>query len=70
MSLDRKRFISSLERVAVLADQRNNLVKCTIDEEKGQISLLVEAQGLGKAKESIPFKLPEKAAMLLLTLNI
>ncbi|XHU96664.1 MAG: DNA polymerase III subunit beta [cyanobacterium endosymbiont of Rhopalodia gibba] len=54
VSLDRKRFISSLERVAVLADQRNNLVKCTIDEEKGQISLLVEAQGLGKAKESIP----------------
>ncbi|YAI82858.1 MAG: DNA polymerase III subunit beta [cyanobacterium endosymbiont of Rhopalodia sterrenbergii] len=54
VSLDRKQFISSLERVAVLADQRNNLVKCTIDEEKGQISLSVEAQGLGKAKESIP----------------
>ncbi|MGP0128631.1 MAG: DNA polymerase III subunit beta [cyanobacterium endosymbiont of Rhopalodia musculus] len=54
VSLDRKRFISSLERVAVLADQRNNLVKCTIDEEKGQVSLSVEAQGLGKAKESIP----------------
>ncbi|BBA79530.1 DNA polymerase III subunit beta [cyanobacterium endosymbiont of Rhopalodia gibberula] len=54
VSLDRKQFISSLERVAVLADQRNNLVKCTIDKEKGQISLSVEAQGLGKAKESIP----------------
>ncbi|WP_267383566.1 DNA polymerase III subunit beta [Cyanobacterium sp. uoEpiScrs1] len=54
VSLDRKQFISSLERVAVLADQRNNLVKCTLDEEKGQISLSVEAQGLGRAKESIP----------------
>lgn len=54
VSLDRKRFISSLERVAVLADQKNNLVKCTIDEEKGQISLSVEAQDLGKAKEFIP----------------
>jgi DNA polymerase III subunit beta len=57
VSLDRKQFISSLERVAVLADQRNNLVKCTIDKEKGQISLSVEAQGLGKAKESIPAKI-------------
>lgn len=57
VSLDRKQFISSLERVAVLADQRNNLVKCTIDKEKGQISLSVEAQGLGNAKESIPAKI-------------
>ena len=54
VSLDRKQFMSSLERVAVLADQKNNLVKCTIDEEEGQVSLSVEAQGLGKAKESIP----------------
>ncbi len=54
VSLDRKGFISSLERVAVLADQKNNLVKCTIDEDEGQVSLSVEAQDLGKAKESMP----------------
>ena len=54
VSLERKRFMSSLERVAVLADQKNNLVKCTIDGEEGLVSLSVEAQDLGKAKESMP----------------
>lgn len=54
VSLDRKQFMSSLERVAVLADQKNNLVKCTLDGEEGQVSLSVEAQDLGKAKESMP----------------
>ena len=53
VSLDRKQFISSLERVAVLADHKNNLVQCSIDCAKEQILLSVEVQGLGKAKESI-----------------
>lgn len=54
ISLERKRLLSSLERVAVLADQKNNLVKCTFNHEEGQVSLSVETQDLGSAKESMP----------------
>ncbi len=54
VSLERKRLLSSLERVAVLADQKNNLVKCTFSHEEGQVSLSVETQDLGSAKESMP----------------
>ncbi|ACK65091.1 DNA polymerase III, beta subunit [Rippkaea orientalis PCC 8801] len=54
VNVERKRFMSSLERVAVLADQKNNLVKCTLDGDEGLVSLSVEAQDLGKAKESMP----------------
>lgn len=54
MVLERKRLISSLERVAVLADQKNNLVKFTLDDSENQVTLSVEAKELGNAKESIP----------------
>ena len=54
MVLERKRLIDSLERVAVLADQKNNLVKFNIEADEEQVTLLVEARELGSAKESIP----------------
>lgn len=54
ISLERKRLLNGLERVAVLADQKNNLVKCTFSHEEGQVSLSVETQDLGSAKESMP----------------
>jgi DNA polymerase-3 subunit beta len=54
VSLDRKQLLSSLERVSVLADQKNNLVKFNLDGKSGLLSLSVEAQDLGNAKESIP----------------
>ncbi|OKH26758.1 DNA polymerase III subunit beta [Hydrococcus rivularis NIES-593] len=53
VTVERKRLIGSLERVAVLADQKNNLVKFTIDRDRGQLSLSVESQDLGSAKESM-----------------
>ncbi|ACK68808.1 DNA polymerase III, beta subunit [Gloeothece citriformis PCC 7424] len=53
-TLERKRLLSSLERVALLADQKNNLVKFTLSSEKGQLILSVESQDLGSARESIP----------------
>lgn len=53
MVVDRKRVIESLERVSVLADQKNNMVKFSIDEENQQVSLSVEAKELGNAKESL-----------------
>ncbi len=54
VTVERKRLISSLELVAVLADQKNNIVKFSIDSDRGQLSLSVEAQDVGKAKQSMP----------------
>ena len=51
--LDRKMVISSLERVSVLTDQKNNLVKFHLDSENKKVNLAVEAKELGNAKESI-----------------
>ena len=54
LTLERKRLLSGLELVAVLADQKNNLVKFVIDSTKEQLSLSVESQDLGSARESMP----------------
>jgi DNA polymerase-3 subunit beta len=53
VTMERKRLISSLERVAVLADRKNNLVKFTIDGDREQLTLSVESQDLGNAQESL-----------------
>ena len=52
ITLDRKQLLSSLERIAILADQAN-LVKFSIDSTKGEISLSVEAQDRGSGRESL-----------------
>lgn len=53
LSLERKRLLSSLELVAVLADQQNNVVKFSIDSENQQLSLSVDAKEVGSAQESM-----------------
>ncbi|MBW4681790.1 MAG: DNA polymerase III subunit beta [Microcoleus vaginatus WJT46-NPBG5] len=53
VNVDRRQFLSALERIAVLADQKNNIVKCTLDSENQQISLSVEAADVGSGKESM-----------------
>ncbi|MGY6530205.1 MAG: DNA polymerase III subunit beta [Cyanobacterium sp.] len=53
MVVERKRIIESLERVSVLLDQKNNMVKFTLDGKNDQLFLSVEANELGSAKESI-----------------
>jgi DNA polymerase-3 subunit beta len=42
-----------LELVAVLSDQKNNLVKFSLDGENDRLSLAVESPDLGSAKESM-----------------
>jgi DNA polymerase-3 subunit beta len=54
VSMERKRLLSGLERVSVLSDQKNNLVKFSLNTEDSQILLSVEAQDLGNARESLP----------------
>ncbi len=54
LTLDRKQLVSTLERIAVLADQKNNIVKISIDGDAGEITLSVESQDVGSGIESMP----------------
>jgi DNA polymerase-3 subunit beta len=54
MTCDRRFLLSALERIAVLADQKNNIVKLTMDSVNQQLSLSVDAQDVGSGKETIP----------------
>lgn len=53
VTLDRKQLVSGLERIAVLADQHNNLVKFSIDATAQQLQLSVEAQDVGSGRETL-----------------
>jgi DNA polymerase-3 subunit beta len=53
MIVDRKRLLSSLELVAVLA-QKNNIVKFTLDSDNGELILSADAKDIGSAKQSLP----------------
>jgi len=53
VTLDRKALLSGLERISVIADQHNNIVKMTIMPESQSISLSVDAQDVGSGQETI-----------------
>jgi DNA polymerase-3 subunit beta len=52
--LERRQFISTLERIAVLADQKNNIVKVSIDNANQEITLSCEVQDVGSGTELMP----------------
>lgn len=54
LTIDRRKLLSSVERIAVLADQKNNVVKFSIDSVNQQLALSVEAQDVGSGQESMP----------------
>ncbi len=56
LELDRKNFISALERITVLAEQHNNVVKIATNKESQILSISADAQDLGSGSESIPIK--------------
>jgi len=51
--LDRKRLLSSLELVAVLA-QKNNLVKFSLHNQDSELVVSADAQDVGNAEQSLP----------------
>lgn len=53
-TVDRRLFLSSLERIAVLADQKNNIVKLNVDTANQAMSLSVDAPDVGSGEETIP----------------
>lgn len=54
VTVERRQFLSTLERIAVLADQKNNIVKLSIDANDQKVTLSCEAQEMGSGRESIP----------------
>lgn len=54
ITIDRRQLLSAVERIAVLADQKNNIVKFSIDSVNQQLSLSVEAKDVGNGQESMP----------------
>ena len=53
LQFDRKEFISSLERIGVLADQHNNVIKITADNTANLIKVTTDAQDIGMGSESL-----------------
>ncbi|BAZ53812.1 DNA polymerase III beta subunit [Nostoc sp. NIES-4103] len=54
VTIERRQFLSTLERIAVLADQKNNVVKLSIDSNSQELTLSCEAQEMGSGRESVP----------------
>lgn len=54
ITAERRLLLSALERIAVLADQKNNIVKLTLDSTNQLLTLSVDAQDVGSGKETIP----------------
>jgi DNA polymerase-3 subunit beta len=54
ITIERRQLLSAVERIAVLADQKNNIVKFSIDSVNQQLSISVEAQDVGSGQESMP----------------
>ena len=64
LELDRRAFISALERIAVLADQHNNVVKISGDPESDLIEISADAQDVGSGSESLPASLNGEAIQI------
>lgn len=54
ITVERRSFLSAVERIAVLADQKNNILKCSLDHVNQEISLSVDAKDVGSGRESMP----------------
>ncbi len=54
LELDRKNFILALDRISVLAEQHNNVVKISTNKRESLLNITAEAQDLGSGFESIP----------------
>ncbi len=52
-TVDRRALVTALERVAVLADQHNNVVKLSTDASAGQLQVQADAQDVGRGSEAL-----------------
>ncbi|NER78761.1 MAG: DNA polymerase III subunit beta [Leptolyngbya sp. SIO1D8] len=54
VTIDRKQLSDALERIAVLADQKNNIVKLSLESDQQTVAISVEAQEVGSGREVVP----------------
>lgn len=52
--VDRRGLLSALERVAVLADQHNNVVRIQTDAKEGKLLIQADVQDVGRGQETLP----------------
>ena len=64
LGLDRRALIAALERIAVLADQHNNVVKFMTEPDKGMVQISADAQDVGSGSESLPANLSGEALQI------
>ena len=62
--MDRRALIAALERIAVLADQHNNVVKFSSQPEDGVVQISADAQDVGSGSESLPATLEGDAMQI------
>jgi len=53
ITVDRRALVAALERVAVLADQHNNVVKLSTEAGDGQLQVQADAQDVGRGSEAV-----------------
>ncbi|MDY7013000.1 MAG: DNA polymerase III subunit beta [Cyanobacteriota bacterium] len=56
-TIDRKQLIAGVERVAVLTDAKNHVVKFSLNCEKSELEVSVDTIDVGKAREFIPVQI-------------
>ena len=64
IELERRPFMAALERVAVLADQHNNVVRISTDPTAGLVQISADAQDVGSGSESLPASLNGDAVQI------
>ena len=52
--VDRRGLLSALERVAVLADQHNNVVRIQSESREGRLLIQADVQDVGRGQETLP----------------
>lgn len=53
ITVDRRKLIASLDRVAVLADQHNNIIKLSVNAKTSEVLIQADAQDVGSGSESL-----------------
>ena len=64
LAMDRRGLIAALERIAVLADQHNNVVKFSTQPDQGVVQLSADAQDVGSGSESLVAELTGDAIQI------
>ena len=64
LAMDRRGLIAALERIAVLADQHNNVVKFSTQPDQGVVQLSADAQDVGSGSESLAAELTGDAIQI------